>query len=50
MKSFWDYICEYYQDRRKWVSPEELFAHEPGDPMYDDYDYCGYDDEEELEE
>ena len=47
--------CEYYQDRQKWVSPEELFAHEPGDPMYDDYDWCGscgweYDDEEEWEE
>lgn len=42
--------CEYYIDRQKWVSPEELFAHELGDPMYDDYDYCGYDEEEEWEE
>ena len=47
--------CEYYIDRQKWVSPEELFAHEPGDPMYDDHDWCGscgweYDDEEEWEE
>ncbi len=42
--------CEYYIDRQKWVSPEELFAHEPGDPMYDDYDYRGYEEEEEWEE
>lgn len=39
--------CEYYIDRQKWKSPEELFAHEPGDPLYDDYYFRGYDDEEE---
>lgn len=41
--------CEYYIDRQKWTSPEELFGHEPGDPMYDDYDYayCSYYEEEE---
>lgn len=41
--------CEYYIDRQKWKSPEELFGHEIGDPMYDDF-YMGrsvYDEEEE---
>ena len=45
--------CEYYIDRQKWVEPEELFGHEPGDPMYDDYDWCGpcgYEDDYEDEE
>lgn len=27
--------CEYYHDRQKWVSPDELFGYEPGDPMYE---------------
>jgi len=39
--------CEYYVDRQKWKSPEELFGHELGDPMYDDYDWYGYTEEEE---
>ena len=42
--------CEYYHDRQKWVEPYELFGHEIGDPMYDDYDYYGYDEDEECEE
>ena len=42
--------CEYYLDRQKWVEPYELFEHEIGDPMYNDYDYCGYDEDEEWEE
>ena len=41
--------CEYYHDRQKWKSPEELFTHELGDPLYDDYDYCRYEDEEDEE-
>ena len=41
--------CEYYLDRQKWKSPEELFTHELGDPLYDDYDYCRYEDEEDQE-
>lgn len=28
--------CEYWHDRQKWVSADELFSHEVGDPMYDD--------------
>lgn len=39
--------CEYYLDRQKWKSPEELFTPEVGDPMYDDYFYRAYDEEEE---
>lgn len=41
--------CEYYLDRQKWKSPEELFTPEYGDPMYDDF-FMGrhrYDDDEE---
>jgi hypothetical protein len=43
--------CEYYLDRQKWSSPEGLFYHEPGDPMYDDFFFgkAVYDDEEEEE-
>lgn len=40
--------CEYYIDRQKWKSPEEMFSPEFGDPMYDDF-FMGntiYDDEE----
>ena len=40
--------CEYYHDRQKWKSPEELeelFAYVLGD----DYDYCRYEDEEDEE-
>ncbi len=41
--------CEYYLDRQEWKSPDELFDYEPGDPLYEDYFYCGgYDDEEEV--
>lgn len=42
--------CEIYHDRQKWVSPAELFGHEYGDPMYDDYDYWCDDDEEDDDE
>jgi len=40
--------CEYYLDRQKWVGPDELFRHVPGDPLYDDYDY--YEEDDEWEE
>ena len=42
--------CEYYQDRQRWVEPDELFAPQLGDPMYDDYFFgknSMYDEEEE---
>lgn len=45
--------CEYYIDRQKWKSPAELFGHELGDPLYDDYDWCGpcgYTEDDEDEE
>lgn len=40
--------CEYYIDRQKWKSPDELFGY----PLYEDYEWCGscgweYEDEEE---
>lgn len=43
--------CEYYIDRQKWKSPDELFGYEPGDPMYDDFFFgkAVYDDDEEEE-
>ena len=44
--------CEYYIDRQKWQSPEDLFSPEIGDPMYDEYFMCyaRYDEEEEWDE
>jgi len=43
--------CEYWIDRQKWKSPDELFAHEFGDPLYEDEDYRGcWDDEDEEDE
>lgn len=30
--------CEIYLDRQRWVSSDELFSHEVGDPFYDDED------------
>lgn len=39
--------CEYYHDRQRWVSPDVLFGHEPGDPMYDDCYPITYNYEEE---
>lgn len=28
--------CEIYLDRKRWVTSDELFSHEYGDPMYDE--------------
>ena len=37
--------CEYYIDRQKWESPDELFSNR-FDPLYEDY-YSYWNDEEE---
>ena len=39
--------CEYYIDRQKWKSPDELFSDEFGNPFGDYYSYWNDEEEEE---